>query len=71
MYLSHPKLIFADSSELCWNIEKTIEIIKKDKENLFGSWLLLCLLTNNFSEDDSNIFIKQKDNMFFSNNVWD
>lgn len=64
-------LIFADSSELCWNIEKTIEIIKKDKENLFGSGLLLCLLTNNFSEDDSNIFIKQKDNMFFSNNVWD
>lgn len=64
-------LIFADSSELCWNIEKTIEIIKKNKENLFGSGLLLCLLTNNFSEDDSNIFIKQKDNMFFSNNVWD
>lgn len=64
-------LIFADSSELCWNMEKTIEIIKKDKADLFGSGLLLCLLTNNFSENDSNIFIKQKDNMFFSNNVWD
>lgn len=64
-------LIFADSSELCWNIEKTLEIIKKDKEDLFGSGLLLYLLTNNFSQDDSNIFIKQKDNMLFSNNVWD
>ena len=64
-------LIFADSSELCWNIEKTLEIIKKDKEILFGSGLLLYFLTNNFSQDDSNIFIKQKDNMLFSNNVWD
>ena len=64
-------LIFADSSELCWNLEKTIEIIKKDKDALFGSGLLLYLLTNNFSEDNSNIFIKQKDNMLFSNNVWD
>jgi hypothetical protein len=64
-------LIFADSSELCWNLEKTIEIIKKDKDVLFGSGLLLYLLTNNFSEDNSNIFIKQVDNMLFSNNVWD
>ena len=64
-------IIFADSSELCWNIEKTIEIIKKEKEDLFGSGLLLYLLTNNFSEDDSNIFIKQKENMLFSKNVWD
>lgn len=64
-------LIFADSSELCWNLEKTIEIIKKDKDALFGSGLLLYLLTNNFSEDNSNIFIKQVDNMLFSNNVWD
>lgn len=64
-------IIFADSSELCWNIKKTIETIKKEKEDLFGCGLLLYLLTNNFSDDDSNIFIKQKENMLFSNNVWD
>lgn len=64
-------IIFADSSELCWDIKKTIEIIKKEKEDLFGCGLLLYLLTNNFSNDDSNIFIKQKENMLFSNNVWD
>lgn len=64
-------IIFADSSELYWNFEKTLQIIKKENENLFGCGLLLYLLTNNFSNDDSNIFIKQIDNMLFSNNVWD
>lgn len=64
-------IIFADSSELYWNFEKTIQIIKKENENLFGCGLLLYLLTNNFSNDDTNIFIKQMDNMLFSNNVWE
>lgn len=64
-------VIFADSSELCWNIAKTLEIIKKDKEDLFGSGLLIHQLTNNFSDNDSNIFIKSKETMLFLNNVWD
>ena len=63
--------VFADSSELCWDIKKTLEIIRKDKGDLFGSGLLLYLLANSFSDDDSNIFINQKENMLFSNNVWD
>ena len=63
-------VIFADSSELCWNIAKTLEIIKKDKEDLFGSGLLIHQLTNNFSDNDSNIFIKSKETMLFLNNVW-
>ena len=64
-------VIFADSSELCWNIAKTLEIIKKDKEDLFGSGLLIHLLTNSFSDNDSNIFIKSRETMLFLNNVWD
>ena len=47
------------------------QIPEKENENLFGCGLLLYLLTNNFSSNDSNIFIKQMDNMLFSNNVWD
>ena len=64
-------IILADSSELYWNINKTLQIIKKDKEDLFGCGIILHLLTNNFSNDDSNIFNVQKDNMLFLNNVWD
>lgn len=64
-------IIFADSSELCWNIEKTLKIIQKDKDELFGCGLLLYLLTNNFADDDSNIFIKQNNNILMLNNVWD
>lgn len=64
-------IILADSSELYWNINKTLQIIKKDKEDLFGCGIILHLLTNNFSNDDSNIFNVQKNNMLFLNNVWD
>lgn len=64
-------IILADSSELYWNLNKTLQIIKKDKEDLFGCGIILHLLTNNFSNDDSNIFNVQKDNMLFLNNVWD
>ena len=64
-------IILADSSELYWNLNKTLQIIKKDKEDLFGCGIILHLLTNNFSNDDSNIFNVQKNNMLFLNNVWD
>lgn len=64
-------IILADSSELYWNLNKTLQIIKKNKEDLFGCGIILHLLTNNFSNDDSNIFNVQKDNMLFLNNVWD
>lgn len=64
-------IILADSSELYWNLNKTLQIIKKDKEDLFGCGIILHLLTNNFSNNDSNIFNVQKNNMLFLNNVWD
>ena len=64
-------IILADSSELYWNLNKTLQIIKKDKEDLFGFGIILHLLTNNFSNYDSNIFNVQKNNMLFLNNVWD
>ena len=64
-------IILADSSELYWNLNKTLQLIKKDKEDLFGCGIILHLLTNNFSNDDSNIFNVQKNNMLFLNNVWD
>lgn len=63
--------IFADSSDLYWNYIKTIQIIRKNNEDLFGCGLLLHLMTNNFSNDESNIFIKRMDNILFLNNVWD
>lgn len=64
-------IILADSSELYWDLNKTFQIIKKDKEYLFGCGIILHLLTNDFSNDDSNIFNVQKDNVLFLSNVWD
>ncbi len=64
--------IFADSSELYWNIDDTIKIIKKDSERIFGCGLLLCSLSNSFANDNSNIFNnKFNDNFLILNNVWD
>lgn len=64
--------VFADSSQLYWNINDTIKIIKNDKERIFGCGLLLGGLSNSFSNDNSNIFNdKVSDNFLILNNVWD
>lgn len=64
--------IFADSSDLYWNIEKTVENFFEDKKRLFGCGLLLCSLSNNFATDNSNIFNNEFSQEFLIlNNVWD
>ena len=63
--------VFADSSEMYWNLPKTIEMLEKDKTELFGCGLILSYLTNFFSQDDSNIFYTKDDNLLFINNIWD
>ncbi len=64
--------IFADSSELHWNIDDALEIIKNDKKRLFGSGFLLGGLSNNFSNDNLNIFNDNvSDKLLILNNVWD
>lgn len=64
--------IFADSSDLYWNTEKTVEYFFKDKESIFGCGLLLCSLSNNFATDNSNIFNKVYSQQFLIlDNVWD
>lgn len=63
--------VFADSSELIYDLSKTIENIQNNKECLFGSGLLLCSLSNNFALDESNIFNKKYSNILILSNVWD
>lgn len=63
--------IIADSTELCWNLDTTLENVKKDNDILFGSGILMYLLSNNFAEDNSNIFNNSNKELLIINNVWD
>lgn len=63
--------VIADSTDLYWNLQKTLEIIKKDNNTLFGSGILMYLLSNNFAEDKSNIFNHNDKDLLIINNVWD
>ena len=63
--------IIADSTELCWNLDTTLEKVKKDNDILFGSGILMYLLSNNFAEDNSNIFNNANKDLLTINNVWD
>lgn len=63
--------VIADSTELQWDIGKTLGIIKKDNNTLFGSGILMYLLSNNFAEDNSNIFNHNNEDLLITNNVWD
>lgn len=63
--------VIADSTELQWDISKTLGIIKKDNNTLFGSGILMYLLSNNFAEDNSNIFNHNNEDLLITNNVWD
>lgn len=63
--------VIADSTELCWDIHKTLERIKKDDNILFGSGILMYLLSNNFAKDKSNIFNQNNRDLLIINNVWD
>lgn len=70
---SNYKYIFviADSTELYWNISKTLEMVKKNNDTLFGSGILMYLLSNKFAEDKSNIFNNNSKDLLIINNVWD
>ncbi len=72
-YKSNYKYIFviADSTELYWDIHETLERIKKDDNILFGSGILMYLLSNNFAEDKSNVFNQNNKDLLIINNVWD
>lgn len=63
--------VIADSTELCWNLSKTLDMIKNDNDNLFGSGMLMYLLTNGFAEDKSNIFNQNNKDLLIIKNVWD
>ncbi len=63
--------VIADSTELYWNLRKTLDIVKKDNDTLFGSGILMYLLSNNFAEDKSNIFNHNNKDLLIINNVWD
>lgn len=62
-------IIFADSSELYYDLEETIEKIKEDNERLFGLGLLFYLLTGCFLDDWPND--KDRQDALFLSNVWD
>lgn len=63
--------VIADSTELYWDIHKTLERIEKDDNILFGSGILMYLLSNNFAKDKSNIFNQNNRDLLIINNVWD
>ena len=64
--------VFADSSDMYSDVDKTIKNILEDKDRIFGSGFLLCGLSNNFASDDTNIFNKNYlDQLVILNNVWD
>lgn len=63
--------VVADSTELYEDIDETLKMIKKDNSILFGSGILMYLLSNNFVEDKSNIFIQNNKYLLILNNVWD
>lgn len=63
--------VIADSTELYWDISKTLEMVKKDNDTLFGSGILMYLLSNKFAEDKSNIFNNNSKDLLIINNVWD
>lgn len=63
--------VIADSTELYWEIHKTLEMIRKDDNILFGSGILMYLLSNNFAKDKSNVFNQENKDLLIINNIWD
>ena len=64
--------VFADSSDMYWDVDKTIKNIIEDNGRIFGSGFLLCGLSNNFAIDDTNIFNKNHlEQLVILSNVWD
>lgn len=64
--------IFADSTDLCWDADKTINNIFKDNSIIFGCGFLMLSLSNDFANDDTNIFNRNYSKKFVAlNNTWD
>lgn len=63
--------LIADSTDLYWNYDKTINIINEEPSKLYGSGLLMTGLTNNFANDNSNLFLDNSCDFYIKNNIWD
>lgn len=63
--------LFADSTDLYWDYDKTIKIVGNDPLALFGCGLLMTGLSNNFATDNSNIFLDDSCDFYIKNNTWD
>lgn len=63
--------VFTDSTDPYWDIPKSIKYIKDDKNVLFRCGLLMLLLSNNFAEDNTNIFLNDNKDLLILNNIWD
>lgn len=62
--------VIADSTECYYDINKIIENFKRDKNSIFGSGFYIYSLTNNFSDDNTNILNIQGEK-FININIWD
>ena len=63
--------LIADSTDLYWDYNKTINMINEKPTELFGCGLLMTGLTNNFANDNSNLFIDNSRDFYIKNNIWD
>ena len=63
--------LFADSTDLYWDYDKTIKIIMDDSSELFRCGLLMTGLSNNYATDNSNIFLDDSCDFYIKNNTWD
>ena len=63
--------LLADSTDLYYSLEKTINLIKKNPMKIFGSGIIMYLLSNNFSQDENNLFLKSKTDIKLLKNIWD
>lgn len=63
--------LFADSTDLYYTYDEIIKIIDNEPLKLFGCGLLMIGLSNNFSSDNSNIFLNNFSDFYVKNNTWD
>ena len=63
--------LIADSTDLHWDYKKIIDKIDENPLTLFGSGLLMTGLTNNFSNDESNLFLNEACDIYIKQNIWD
>ena len=63
--------LFADSTDLYYTYDEIIKIIDNEPLKLFGCGLLMIGLSNNFSSDNSNIFLDNFSDFYVKNNTWD